>query len=97
MAEDNAVRDVVQAIFERITEIDAKVSQLLTTAASAPSVDATPRVQHAETGEWVFDVTGIKEVVDRDTGEPGFWVITKAGKPLIVDAHGIPFFIRNAT
>lgn len=77
---------IVNAIDEintRLTDLEKKVSS----QPSAPNPEATPRKQHPN-GDWVYDVSGLKQTTDKNTGEPGFWVKTKNGKNALVDVLG---------
>lgn len=81
---EGVVVNALSSISDRLDAIEKKMG-------SGASSDATPRMQN-DRGDWVYNIEGLKENKDRDTGEPMFWVKTKSGKNIPVDRQGYAMF-----
>lgn len=94
MSNNDAIKEILSHILERLDGIDEKIGAAAAAAPSAQSSDATKRIKN-EREDWVYDVTGCNPMKDRDTGEDGFWVKTKGGKNIPVDVQGYPMWLTD--
>ena len=94
MSQD-AMKEILTHILERVDSIDEKLESMAGVAAQASEGNSrgpTRRYKN-EAGDWVYDTSGLNEMTDRDTGEKGYWATTKGGKSIPVSEAGYPLWL----
>lgn len=90
----DAIKELLSHILERLDSIEESIAKApAPSTSSASSGDEPTKMFKNEHGDWVYRTDGLKQVEDRDTGEPGHWVTTKHGKHILVSRGGYPIWL----
>ena len=88
----NTIATILSSVMEKLSSIEAKIDAGATTTNNSSDLDGPTRRHINDAGDWVCDITGLNKAVSRDTGEEGFWAVSKKGKYYMVDVQGYAMF-----